>query len=104
YEFLGTECHRALARGWRTIEAVSADARQARLLATRKGAPLILIQSVSFLSNGRPIEYYFAYHRGDRSRFEVKLVRSRHSRQGGKPAGGRGTRLPSASGELIGME
>lgn len=99
YEFLHSECRRTLARGWRTIEAVAADSRQARLLATRKGAPLILLQSVSYLSNGRPIEYYFAFHRGDRSRFEVELVR-------GQPTGsrrGRAGRLPSASGQLIGI-
>ncbi len=99
YEYLYTECRRSLARGWRTIEAVAADSRQARLLATRKGAPLILLHSVSCLSNGRPIEYYFAYHRGDRSRFEVELVR-------GQPTGSRrrrGGRLPSASGQLIGI-
>ena len=99
YEFLHTECRRTLARGWRTIEAVAADSRQARLLATRKGAPLILIQSVSYLSNGRPIEYYFAFHRGDRSRFEVELVRGQPMRSGRR----RGGRLPSASGQLIGL-
>jgi GntR family transcriptional regulator len=99
YEFLHTECRRTLARGWRTIEAVAADSRQARLLAARKGAPLILIQSVSYLSNGRPIEYYHAVHRGDRSRFEVELVRGQPMRSGRRHAG----RLPSASGQLIGL-
>ena len=103
YEFLHTECRRTLARGWRTIEAVAADSRQARLLGTRKGAPLILIQSVSYLSNGRPIEYYFAYHRGDRSRFEVELVRGQPGRKGRSPSRRRTGRLPSASGQLIGI-
>jgi len=77
YEYLETECGLTLARGQRTIEAVAADARQARLLHIRKGAPLVYLQSVSYLADGRPIEYYRALHRGDRSRFEVELVRGR---------------------------
>jgi GntR family transcriptional regulator len=103
YQFLEAECGLSLARGLRTIEAVAADARQARLLRTHKGAPLILIQSVSYLEDGRPIEYYFAYHRGDRSRFEVELLRSRET---GKAAHGKRFRsrpLPPGSGELIRM-
>jgi GntR family transcriptional regulator len=77
YEYLETECGLSLARGQRTIEAVAADARQAKLLRVRKGAPLVSLLSVSFLADGRPIEYYLALHRGDRSRFDVELVRRR---------------------------
>jgi GntR family transcriptional regulator len=80
YEYLEAECGLALARGQRTIEAVAADARQARLLRVRKGAPLVFLQSVSYLADGRPIEYYLALHRGDRSRFEVELLRGRPAR------------------------
>jgi len=32
---------------------------------------------VSYLHDGTPIEYFHAFHRGDRSRFEVDLVRVR---------------------------
>ena len=39
--------------------------------------PLFLLISDSFLGDGTPIEYYQALHRGDRSRFEVELVRVR---------------------------
>jgi GntR family transcriptional regulator len=74
YEYLQTECGLTLARGRRTIEAVAADARQARLLRIRKGAPLVFLQSISYLADGRPIEFYLALHRGDRSRFEVELM------------------------------
>jgi GntR family transcriptional regulator len=76
YEYLQTECGLTLARGRRTFEAVAADARQARLLGVAKGAPLAYLQSVSYLADGRPIEFYLAYHRGDRSRFEVELMRT----------------------------
>ncbi len=99
YEYLATECDLALARGRRTIEAVAADERQARLLRVRKGAPLVFLQSVSYLADGRPIEFYLAFHRGDRSRFEVELV------QGGEPSetrrsGERLDQLPPGGGSV----
>lgn len=77
YAFLLRECGIELARGRRTIEAWAAGEHEARLLQVPKGAPLIMLKSVSYLADGTPIEYYFALHRGDRSRFEVELVRMR---------------------------
>jgi GntR family transcriptional regulator len=65
-------------RGRRTLEAVAADEREAYLLKVRVGAPLMLINSVSYLADGRPIEYFHALHRGDRSKFEVALIRVRN--------------------------
>jgi GntR family transcriptional regulator len=103
YEYLESEFGLTLARGRRTIEAVAASARQSRLLRVRKGAPLILLQSESYLEDGRPLEYYFAYHRGDRSRFEVELVRDRLSGMSTPASPLRAAQLPSSSGELLGM-
>ena len=37
----------------------------------------MMLESVSYLEDGTPIEYYHALHRGDRSRFEATLIRSR---------------------------
>ena len=86
YEFLETECGLVLARGRRTIEAVVADEYQAGLLQVGIGAPLILLDSVSYLADDTPIEYYRALHRGDRSRFEVELVRfQEHGSSAGLP-------------------
>jgi len=99
YEYLETECGLTLASGVRTIEAVAADARQARLLRVRKGAPLVFLQSVSYLADGRPIEYYLALHRGDRSRFEVELVRSRQG-TAAEAAADRFGRLPPGGGTV----
>jgi GntR family transcriptional regulator len=62
-------------RGRRTIEAVVANDREAELFQIRKGDPLILLNSVGYLKGRKPIEYYRALHRGDRTRFEVELVR-----------------------------
>ncbi len=97
YEYLETTCGLSLARGQRTIEAVAADERHAKLLRVRKGAPLVFLQSVSYLEDGRPIEYYLAHHRGDRSRFEVELVRRRERETTGS-SGSRFGRLPPGGG------
>lgn len=61
--------------GKRTIEATTADASLARDLHVRRGAPIVELSSVSFGSGGRPVETFVAYHRGDRSKFEVVLNR-----------------------------
>jgi GntR family transcriptional regulator len=83
YMFLERQCGIMIARGHRSIEAVPANDYEARLLQVKKGAPLIMLNSVSFLSDGTPVEYYHALHRGDRTRFEVELVRVRE--QGTRP-------------------
>ena len=59
------------------IEAVLANETEAEFLGVERGAPLLMLDSVSFDETGRPIEYYHAVHRGDRSRFEVELIRVR---------------------------
>lgn len=66
-----------LSHGRRTIEAVIAGAREAEYLDIATGAPLISLESVTYLNDGTPIEYFHAFHRGDRSRFEVNLLRVR---------------------------
>lgn len=72
-----------MARGHQTIEAVAAGEYEARLLRVERGAPLIRLDSVSSLSDDTPVEYYRALHRGDRSRFEVDLVRTREQFRAG---------------------
>jgi len=79
YAFLDEACGIVIARGHRSVEAVAANEYEAQMLCVKKGAPLILLDSVSYLSDGTPIEYYHALHRGDRTRFEVELVRVRAS-------------------------
>jgi GntR family transcriptional regulator len=77
YEYLEKEYGIFIAKGQRTIEAVLANEHEAALLGIDRGAPLLMLDSVSFSDTGQPIEYYHALHRGDRSRFEVELVRVR---------------------------
>ena len=75
YDVLGRDCGLVIARGRRWIEAVAATARHASLLGVRKGSPLIRLESVSYLADGRAVEAYDAIHRSDRAQFEVDLVR-----------------------------
>ncbi len=77
YEFLEKEGGIFLTRGRRYIEAVLASGPEAALLGIERGAPLLMLDSVSYTEDGLPVEYYHALHRGDRSRFEVDLVRTR---------------------------
>jgi GntR family transcriptional regulator len=70
-----------LVRSYRTVEAHSAGARLARDLRIPRNAPVLKLTNISYGPDGTPIEIFDAYHRADRSRFEVVLERS----QGGGP-------------------
>ena len=63
-------------RGVRSAEAVSADREQGRLLRVGDGQALLVLRSVGFDEDDRPMEYFVAFHRGDRSRFEFQLSAS----------------------------
>lgn len=101
YAFLEKECGLVIARGRRVIEAVTASEYEAHYLQVAKGAPLILLDSVSYLADGTPIEYYRAFHRGDRSRFEVELVRIREQGRTRKALGELDQDLPSGNGVVL---
>lgn len=60
--------------GKRTVEAVLAHPPLTALLGVERGDPLLKIDSVSFLRDGRPLEYYEAWHRGDRSKLEIEVL------------------------------
>ena len=81
YVLLEKRCGLVIARGRRILEAVVANQYEAGLLQVERGAPLMLLDSVSYLGDGKPIEYYHALHRGDRSRFEAELIRVRETTQ-----------------------
>jgi GntR family transcriptional regulator len=57
----------------RRVESAVAGAREARLLTVRRGAPLLVLRSVSHTTGGRPLEYFSALHRGDRCAFSASL-------------------------------
>jgi GntR family transcriptional regulator len=67
----GLEIH----KGHRYIGVSLANEYEAGLLNIEVGSPLIELDSTSYLKDGRPLEYFHALHRGDRTKFEVELVR-----------------------------
>ena len=75
YVYLENEHGIQISRSKRFLEAVPANQLEAELLKVDIGSPLILLDSTSYLSDGTPLEYFHALHRGDRSRFEVELIR-----------------------------
>lgn len=74
YELLRTRYGLAVSSGVRVLEAVAAQRPVCTLLGVNKGAPLFKMESVSYLQDGRPLEYYVAWHRGDRCKFEIEVV------------------------------
>lgn len=74
YGYLEEECGLTIGRGWRSIEAVAADETTAERLEVEVGAPLMRLRSVSYSPDGTPLEYFDAWFRGDRSRFDVDIV------------------------------
>jgi GntR family transcriptional regulator len=75
YGYIEGEYNLKIDRGRRYIEAVIASAEEAKLLKVKKGAPLLYIESISYLKDGTPLEYYNALHRGDRIRLVTELKR-----------------------------
>jgi GntR family transcriptional regulator len=75
YAFLSDACALQIVSGRRTLEAISASEADAARLGVEEGDPLLFLRSVTFLADGRAIEYYEAKHRGDRTLLEVELVR-----------------------------
>jgi GntR family transcriptional regulator len=65
-----------LARSRRAVEAHTATAALARDLGIPRHGPVLKLTNVSFGPDNRPVETFVAYHRGDRSRFEVELERA----------------------------
>ena len=80
YEVLERKCSLEMASGYRTIEAITAEHNYAELLGVKTGSPLLLLKGVGFLADGRRFEYFVARHRGDRSKFRVRVVRESPSR------------------------
>lgn len=80
YVYLEDKYGLKIDRGRRYIEATIADAEEAKLLNVKKGAPLLYIESIGYLKDGTPLEYYTALHRADRIRLVTELRRLRDSR------------------------
>jgi GntR family transcriptional regulator len=76
YELLASKYGLMIESGARSIEAIALNRHDARLLGVKTGSPALLLRSIGLLADGTPLEYFIAKHRGDRSKFHVKLVNS----------------------------
>ncbi len=61
--------------GHRSIEAVAAQGIMAKLLEVSPGDPLLYIESIGRGHSGSVVEYFQAWHRADRMRIEMDVVR-----------------------------
>jgi GntR family transcriptional regulator len=75
YAYFKETCGFEIHRGHRYIGVSLADEREGSLLHTPVGSPLIDVESVTYQRNGKPLECFHSLHRGDRTRFEINLVR-----------------------------
>lgn len=66
--------------GRRSLEAVKAKGALASMLEVRSGDPLLYIESVGRDAGGRVMEYFQAWHRADRTRLEINVVRDQRPR------------------------
>lgn len=63
-----------LRQAHRTVESATADARQARLLGTPTGAPLLLVQGLNLDQHGQVVEYGWTAYRGDRYKLYLRSI------------------------------
>jgi len=64
-----------LGRALQTIEAKPADEYEAKLLGLEVGQPVLVLERLTYLVDGEPIEHVRSAYRGDRYRFTVELKR-----------------------------
>lgn len=74
YELLEHKYHVALRSGRRSVQAGIAHRSLASHLGIAEGDPVLVLRSTVYGDAG-PVEMFIAYHRGDRSSFEVTLTR-----------------------------
>lgn len=74
YQLLWDEYGLKISYGHRTLEAVAASKYEADMLRIPRRSPLIYLESVSYLEDDTPIEYFEAWHRGDKCKFAIELI------------------------------
>jgi GntR family transcriptional regulator len=68
YELLDEKYQLRPYRARESLEPVSADAREAEVLQVEPGDPLMLVERIAYVRDGRPVEYARDLFRGDRTR------------------------------------
>jgi GntR family transcriptional regulator len=57
-----------------TIETAAASPREAELLGTETGSPMLVLSRHSFDAEGAPVEWVRSWYRGDRYTFVARLA------------------------------
>jgi GntR family transcriptional regulator len=73
YALLATEYDVRLAQAEETIETVPAPPKEAELLETTVGYPMLLLSRHSWDTAERPVEFALSFYRGDRYKFVAQL-------------------------------
>ena len=60
----------------RFLEATHASQGEAKKLTIDEGDSLVLTRTITYFQDGTPFEYDIGLHRGDRTRFEIKVFRN----------------------------
>ncbi|MBA2284058.1 MAG: GntR family transcriptional regulator [Ktedonobacteraceae bacterium] len=95
YELLESRYGLHVGRGERLVEATAARPGDALVLAIAVGSPLLLLDTLAYLPDGRPLEWSTILHRGDRMRMRLTFVPA--SEEAAVSADGR----PSNAGEIM---
>lgn len=75
YQVLAERYGLHLQRASQTLEAVAAGSYEAEALGVREGAPILLLERISYDQADRPVEFVRSLYRGDRYRFTTELSR-----------------------------
>lgn len=73
YALLATEYGVHLAQAEETIETVPAPPKEAEMLETTVGYPMLLLSRHSRDTSGQPVEFALSFYRGDRYKFVAQL-------------------------------
>ena len=68
YDLLDEKYHLRPYRARESLEPVIADTREAETLQVHEGDPLMLVERIAYVRDGRPVEYAHDLFRGDRTR------------------------------------
>jgi GntR family transcriptional regulator len=75
YQLLLEEYGIDIAEADETLEAVSANEEESRLLEVAEGSPLLLVERVAYSNQAEPIEYVKMVYRADRYKYYAHLSR-----------------------------
>lgn len=74
YALLREKYGTQIGKGTRLVEAILSSEKEAELLHTTPGAPLLVLTGTMYDTKGHLVEYSITHHRGDRSQIEIEVV------------------------------